>query len=87
MSSNPQLRSPQLIELRKVVKTYQSAAGAFTALRGIDLQIAPGEFGGEFGDRESIDHLGSASRLLDNLWHQEQPVDLGRGIAQGLLVT
>jgi ABC-type lipoprotein export system ATPase subunit len=44
LSSNPQLRSPQLIELRKVVKTYQSAAGAFTALRGIDLQIAPGEF-------------------------------------------
>jgi putative ABC transport system ATP-binding protein len=43
-SGTTQLRTPQLIELRKVVKTYQSTAGAFTALKGIDLQIAPGEF-------------------------------------------
>src|SRR6476660_3660293 len=42
--SNRQPRSPQLIELRNVVKIYQSAAGAFTALKGIDLQIEPGEF-------------------------------------------
>src|SRR5689334_14799099 len=33
-----------LIELRRVVKTYTSAAGAFTALKGVDLQIEPGEF-------------------------------------------
>jgi putative ABC transport system ATP-binding protein len=44
LSSNPQPPTPQLIELRNVVKTYQSAAGAFTALKGIDLQIEPGEF-------------------------------------------
>ena len=43
-SGATQPRTPQLIELRKVVKTYQSTAGAFTALKGIDLQIAPGEF-------------------------------------------
>jgi len=43
-SGNPQPRPQQLIELRNVVKTYQSAAGAFTALKGIDLQIEPGEF-------------------------------------------
>jgi ABC-type lipoprotein export system ATPase subunit len=43
-SGTTQPRTPQLIELRKVMKTYQSAAGAFTALKGIDLQIAPGEF-------------------------------------------
>ena len=44
LSGNPQPRTQQLIELRNVVKTYQSAAGAFTALKGIDLQIEPGEF-------------------------------------------
>ena len=33
-----------LIELRLVVKTYASAAGQFTALKGVDLQVKPGEF-------------------------------------------
>jgi putative ABC transport system ATP-binding protein len=33
-----------LIELRQVVKTYQTAAGAFTALKTIDLTVAPREF-------------------------------------------
>lgn len=33
-----------MIDLRQVVKTYQSAAGEFTALRGIDLGIGRGEF-------------------------------------------
>jgi putative ABC transport system ATP-binding protein len=33
-----------LIELRNVVKTYNSLAGSVTALQGIDLQIFPGEF-------------------------------------------
>ncbi len=33
-----------LIELRGVVKTFETAAGAFTALKGIDLQVEPGEF-------------------------------------------
>jgi len=33
-----------LIELRRVEKTYQSAAGAFTALKGVDLRIDSGEF-------------------------------------------
>lgn len=28
-----------LIELRQVVKKYQSAAGSFTALAGIDVQV------------------------------------------------
>jgi putative ABC transport system ATP-binding protein len=34
----------QLIELRGVVKTYQSAAGAFTALKSVDLKVDHGEF-------------------------------------------
>jgi len=33
-----------LIELHQVVKTYEIAAGTFTALKGIDLQVDPGEF-------------------------------------------
>jgi putative ABC transport system ATP-binding protein len=33
-----------LIDLRQVVKTYASAAGKFTALKAVDLQIQRGEF-------------------------------------------
>lgn len=33
-----------LIDLRKVVKTYNSLAGTVTALQGIDLQVYSGEF-------------------------------------------
>jgi ABC-type lipoprotein export system ATPase subunit len=33
-----------LIELRNIVKTFNSAAGTFTALKGVDLQIGRGEF-------------------------------------------
>jgi ABC-type lipoprotein export system ATPase subunit len=39
----------QLIRLRNVVKTYQSAAGGYTALKGIDLNINAGEFVGIIG--------------------------------------
>jgi putative ABC transport system ATP-binding protein len=34
----------QLIELRQVVKTYTSAAGSFTALKGVDFSVGAGEF-------------------------------------------
>lgn len=33
-----------LIDLHQVVKTFESAAGRFTALQGIDLQVNAGEF-------------------------------------------
>jgi putative ABC transport system ATP-binding protein len=33
-----------LIELHDVVKTYRSAAGEFTALKGIDLEVDGGKF-------------------------------------------
>jgi putative ABC transport system ATP-binding protein len=33
-----------LIDVREVIKTYQSAAGTFTALKGVDLQVDRGEF-------------------------------------------
>ena len=36
--------SEHLIELRQVVKTYRSAAGDFTALKSVDLEVDPSEF-------------------------------------------
>jgi putative ABC transport system ATP-binding protein len=33
-----------LIELRQVVKNYETAAGPFMALKGVDLQVEAGEF-------------------------------------------
>jgi putative ABC transport system ATP-binding protein len=33
-----------LIELRRVVKTFEGAAGVFTALKGIDMKVGTGEF-------------------------------------------
>ncbi|MEW5872921.1 MAG: ABC transporter ATP-binding protein [Chloroflexota bacterium] len=33
-----------LVDLRQVVKTYHTPAGQFTALKGVDLQVAAGEF-------------------------------------------
>jgi putative ABC transport system ATP-binding protein len=46
--STSQNISPQ-VELRGVVKVYSSEAGEFTALRGIDAQVYPGEFLGIIG--------------------------------------
>jgi ABC-type lipoprotein export system ATPase subunit/CRP-like cAMP-binding protein len=34
----------RLIDLRQVVKVYETPAGPFTALKGVDLQVAAGEF-------------------------------------------
>lgn len=33
-----------LIELRNIIKTYETAAGKFTVLKGVDLQVDRGEF-------------------------------------------
>src|SRR5262245_25944580 len=56
MTSRPASISPQVtalkndrsaewvVDLRQVVKTYRGAAGTFTALKGIDLQVEPGAF-------------------------------------------
>ena len=33
-----------LIDLRQIVKTFETAAGMFTALKGVDLQVDSGEF-------------------------------------------
>jgi ABC-type lipoprotein export system ATPase subunit len=43
-NSSGSAENSHLIQLRQVKKTYTSAAGAFTALKDIDLQIEHGEF-------------------------------------------
>ena len=43
------LRAHPLIELRQVVKVYHTAAGEFTALKGITAHIYPAEFVGVIG--------------------------------------
>lgn len=42
--SSSALPTQHLIDLRQVVKSYATAAGEFTALRGINLQVNAGEF-------------------------------------------
>ena len=44
MSQHQQQHSETIIDLHQVTKTYEGPAGAFTALKGIDLQVRPGEF-------------------------------------------
>jgi putative ABC transport system ATP-binding protein len=43
-SHDSQRRYDYLINLHNVVKTYESAAQPFTALRSVNLQVSPGEF-------------------------------------------
>jgi len=75
--ANAHLRNGYLIDLRQVVKTYQGAAGVFTALKGIDLQVADGQFVsivGKSGSGKStlinvitgIDRPTSGEVLVDN---------------------
>jgi putative ABC transport system ATP-binding protein len=47
-ATHPDHHEP-LIRLRQVVKRYHTAAGDFTALRGIDLDVYPGEYLGIIG--------------------------------------
>ncbi len=68
------------IRLRGVVKDYPSAAGPFRALKGIDLDVAPGEFVGIIGKSGAgkttlinvvtgVDHL-----TAGEVWVDETPV-------------
>jgi putative ABC transport system ATP-binding protein len=45
----PAPESAPMIELHGVVKEYRTAAGAFRALKGVDLDVQPGEFLGVIG--------------------------------------
>src|SRR6266496_1375857 len=43
-TSNGQAPGSPLIDVRQVVKSYSSPSGAFTALKGVSLQVQTGEF-------------------------------------------
>ena len=66
-----------IIELRDVVKVYSTAAGDFTALKGINLQVEAGEFVGVVGKSGAgkstllnmitgVDHLNSGEVIINN---------------------
>jgi putative ABC transport system ATP-binding protein len=44
MSAHPLQQGNYIIDLRQVIKTYESPSQSFTALRGISLQVRAGEF-------------------------------------------
>ncbi len=66
-----------IIQLRNVVKSYKTAVGDFFALKGIDLEIYPGEFIGVLGKSGAgkstlvnmvtgVDHLTSGEIWINN---------------------
>jgi putative ABC transport system ATP-binding protein len=75
MHGNPSTQP--IIELRDVVKVYSTAAGDFTALKGINLQVEAGEFVGIVGKSGAgkstllnmitgVDHLNSGEVIINN---------------------
>jgi putative ABC transport system ATP-binding protein len=46
---NHSAEDPQLIDLRDVVKTYETEAGDLTVLKNVSLKVQPGEFVGVVG--------------------------------------
>src|SRR5688572_20961666 len=65
-----------LIEMRDVVKVYSTAAGEFTALKGVNLQVRAGEFVGIIGKSGAgkstllnmitgVDHLNSGEVIIN----------------------
>ena len=70
-----QTSSQPLIEMRDVVKIYATAAGEFTALKGINMQVGRGEFVGIVGKSGAgkstllnmltgVDHLSSGEVIF-----------------------
>ncbi|MEM7539532.1 MAG: ABC transporter ATP-binding protein [Chloroflexota bacterium] len=56
-----QEHKPHLISLNNIVKTYQTAAGEFHALKGVDLTVSSGEFVAVIGKS------GSGKSTLSNM--------------------
>ena len=89
----------RLVHLREVVKTYQSSAGTFTALKGIDLQVESGAFVsiiGKSGSGKStlinvitgIDRPTSGEVIVDNVrvhTLNEEQIAVWRGRSIGVI--
>jgi putative ABC transport system ATP-binding protein len=97
--SNGHGRIDPLISMRSVVKAYQTAGGEFRALRGIDLDIYPGEFLAIIGKSGAgkttlinmltgVDHLTEGEVFVDGVpVHQldENRLAVWRGRAMGII--
>ena len=73
-------RGEPIIRLKDVVKTYQTPAGEFQALKGIDLEVHPGEFLGILGKSGAgkttlINMVTGVDRLTEGeVWVGGEPV-------------
>jgi putative ABC transport system ATP-binding protein len=88
-----------VVDLRQVVKTYQSSAGTFTALKGVDLQVESGAFVsiiGKSGSGKStlinvitgIDRPTSGEVIVDQVQIQtlnEEQIAVWRGRSVGVI--
>lgn len=72
--------SGALLELKKVVKNYNTSAGDFTALNGVDIKINAGEFVAIVGKSGS-----GKSTLLNMITGIDRPTS-GEIIANGVLI-
>src|SRR5262245_25153574 len=77
----PAAAAPRLIELRRVVKAYQTAAGPFTAPRGVSLSVGSGEFVGVVG-RSGC----GKSTLINMITGIDRPTT-GEVVVDGTVVT
>lgn len=68
--ANGHVASDALIDLRGIVKTYQTEAGPFQALRGIDLKVNPAEFVAVVGKSGS-----GKSTLINMITGIDRPTD------------
>ena len=98
ITENPTLPQP-LIRLRNVVKAYKTAAGEFRALKGLDLEVYPGEFVAILGTSgagkttlvnmvSGVDHVTSGEVWVDDVpVHQLKENQLAdwRGLNLGLI--
>ena len=78
-AQNPETQAP-IVRLRNIHKNYKTLAGDFQALKGIDLDINPGEFVGIIGKSGAgkstlVNLITGADRLTSGeIWINETPV-------------